>query len=41
MSRLHKALADYLRVRRALGYKLTRDEKLLDQFLMPLEDLGE
>lgn len=41
MSPLRKALADYLSVRRALGFKLERDEKLLDQFLTYLEDLGE
>ena len=41
MSPLRKALADYLSVRRALGFKLERDEKLLDQFLSHLEDLGE
>ncbi len=29
MSALREALADYLRMRRALGFKLRRDEKLL------------
>lgn len=41
MSPLRQALADYLAVRRALGYKLARAEKLLAQFLTYLEDLGE
>ena len=30
---LRDALADYLALRRALGYRLARPEKLLDQFL--------
>ena len=33
MSPLHDSLADYLRIRRALGYKLERAEKLLAQYL--------
>ena len=33
MSPLNDKLADYLRIRRALGYKLERDEKLLSQYL--------
>src|SRR5207247_311427 len=33
MSPLRQVLADYLAVRRALGYKLKRTEKLLAQFL--------
>jgi integrase len=41
MTPLRNALADYLGVRRALGYKLRRPEKLLDQFLAHLEELGE
>ena len=41
MTPLRSALADYLSVRRALGYKLQRPEKLLNQFLTHLEDLGE
>jgi integrase len=41
MSPLRQALLDYLAVRRALGYKLERDEKLIAQFLAHLEDLGE
>ena len=35
---LRVALVDYLRLRRALGYALRRDEKLLAQFLTWLED---
>ena len=41
MSPLRQALADYLAVRRALGYKLQRAEKLLAQFLTYVEDHGE
>ena len=41
MSSLRQALTDYLSMRRALGYKLERAEKLLDQFLTYLEDRGE
>lgn len=41
MSPLHDALADYLAMRRALGYKLERAEKLLAQFLDYLEQHGE
>lgn len=37
---LGQALADYLAVRRALGYKLARHEKLLGQFLAYLEANG-
>jgi integrase/recombinase XerD len=37
MSPLRQALADYLSVRRALGSKLDRAEKLLDQFVGYLE----
>ena len=33
MNVLLQALADYLAVRRALGYRLARAEKLLAQFL--------
>jgi integrase len=40
MTPLRQALADYLRLRRALGYKLERPEKLLGQFLDYLEGLG-
>ncbi|MEU8111185.1 tyrosine-type recombinase/integrase [Micromonospora sp. NPDC048947] len=38
MSALRQTLADYLAVRRALGYKLERAEKLLGQFLDYLHD---
>jgi integrase len=41
MSALRQALADYLAVRRALGYKLKRDEKLLAQFLTYHEEQGD
>jgi len=41
MSTLRQALADYLAVRRVLGYRLVRAEKLLDQFLTFLEARGE
>jgi integrase len=37
---LRNALADYLRMRRALGYRLARPEKLLGQFLDYLERVG-
>jgi hypothetical protein len=41
MNALRKALADYFVVRRALGFKLYRAEKLLAQFLTFLEERGE
>ena len=41
MSPLRRALADYLSLRRTLGYKLDRPEKLLDQFLTYLEERGQ
>ena len=41
MNILRQALADYLAVRRALGYRLARAEKLLTQFLAFVEDRGE
>ncbi len=41
MNPLRQALIDYLGVRRSLGYKLQRDEKLLTQFLTYLESLGQ
>ena len=41
MTLLRQALADYLTIRRALGYRLARAEKLLAQFLTYLEDRGE
>jgi len=37
MNTLRRMLADYLRLRRSLGYKLRRSEKLLNQFLNHLE----
>jgi integrase len=37
---LSKDLADYLALRRALGYRLVRPEKLLGQFLKRLQDAG-
>ena len=40
MSPLHQALIDYLQIRRALGYKLERAEKLLVQYLEHLDALG-
>jgi integrase len=40
MSPLRQALADYLRLRRALGYKLERAGKLLPQFLDYLDQTG-
>jgi integrase/recombinase XerD len=40
MSPLRQALADYLAVRRSLGYKLARAEQLLAQFITYLEDAG-
>jgi integrase len=40
MSALAQSLADYLAVRRALGYKLVRPGKLLAQFLEFLDDAG-
>lgn len=40
MSRLREALADYLSVRRAMGYKLERAGKLLAQFVDHLDDAG-
>jgi integrase len=41
MSALRQALGDYLAVRRVLGYRLVRTEKLLAQFLTYLEHHGE
>lgn len=41
MSPLRQQLADYLRIRRALGYRLERAEKLLGQYLDHLERLDE
>ena len=41
MSLLEDQLSDYLRIRRALGYKLARTEKLLLQFIAFLEERDE
>lgn len=41
MSALDGQLSDYLRIRRALGYKLARTEKLLAQFIAFLEERDE
>jgi hypothetical protein len=41
MSPLRQALADYLAVRRVLGYRLVRTEKLLAQFITYVEARGE
>ena len=41
MSHLRNALADYLRMRRALGYKMDKAERLLGQFTAFAEDRGE
>lgn len=38
---LRDQLGDYLALRRALGYRLARPEKLLNQFLDHLEHHGE
>lgn len=40
MTELHRALADYLSLRRSLGYKLRRSEKLLHQFIDFLKAAG-
>jgi len=40
VSPLRDQLSDYLRIRRSLGYKLERAEKLLEQFLVYLEERG-
>jgi integrase/recombinase XerD len=40
MTGLRPALASYLDLRRSLGFKLDRDEKLLDQFITCLEERG-
>ena len=41
MSALRQALADYLAVRRALGFKLHESERLLTQFVAFLEEHGQ
>ena len=40
MSGLREALASYLSLRRGMGFKLDRDEKLLGQFITYLEQRG-
>jgi integrase/recombinase XerD len=40
MTGLRDALAGYLDLRRGLGFKLDRDEKLLDQFITYLDERG-
>lgn len=41
MSSLHPAVGDYLAMRRALGFKLDREEKLLPRFADFIADRGE
>ncbi len=41
MSHLRNAPADYLTMRRALGYKMDKAERLLGQFVTFAEDRGE
>ena len=41
MSALAQALADYLTMRRALGYKLDKTERRLGQFITFVKDRGE
>jgi hypothetical protein len=41
MSALRQALTDYLAMRRALGYKLDKTERLLGQFVSFVEDRDE
>ncbi len=41
MIRLHQALADYLTMRRALGYKMDKAERLLGQFTTFAGERGE
>ena len=41
MTALRQALADYLAVRRSLGFKLQQSERLLTQFISFLEDRGQ
>ena len=41
MTDLRQALTDYLAVRRAMGSRLVRAEKLLAQFLTYLEERGQ
>ena len=41
MTTLEQQAADYLRIRRALGFKLERAEKLLAQYLAHLDATGQ
>ena len=41
MSALSQAVTDYLTMRRALGYKLGKTERLLGQYVIFVEDRGE
>tara|TARA_R110002096_G_scaffold428044_1_gene639287 strand:+ start:5094 stop:5477 length:384 start_codon:yes stop_codon:yes gene_type:complete len=41
MSHLRNALADYLTLRRALGYKMDKADRFLGQFVAFAEDRGE
>ena len=41
MSALEQHAADYLRIRRVLGFKLERAEKLLAQYLAHLDATGQ
>jgi hypothetical protein len=38
---LREAMHDYLALRRALGYRMVRPEKLLGQFLDHLDSVGQ
>jgi integrase/recombinase XerD len=40
MTPLHRALEDYLRIRRRLGFKLKTDQRLLENFVAFLEQAG-
>ena len=40
MTSLRQALADYLRIRRRLGFKLSKDQRLLEDFVGFLEQAG-
>jgi integrase len=40
MSQLHEKITDYLTVRRAMGYKLERAQRLLPQFVDYLDQIG-
>jgi hypothetical protein len=40
MTSLRQALADYLRIRRRLGFQLTSDQRLLESFVESMEQAG-